>query len=167
MCEGEPAAQLSGRLDRRAPVKRHRGGRSAGEAGQLRAPFSRADGRDLDPVLAPVDDFLESMLVHGSQRDIGGQGACSLASWWRQSSEGTIEGASTECNGAKSFTFAVKITLRAGLLHRQSTNLPQVFNSGVLDVSRIGLYALEDPMILRKRACRGTFSAPRCTRRSR
>lgn len=34
-------------------------------AGDLRPPFVEAHARDLDEVLAPIDDFFEAMNIHG------------------------------------------------------------------------------------------------------
>ena len=68
MRQGEPAAELTGRFPRGVAVKGHRRGGAAGDARDLRAPFTNTDGRDLDSVLPAVDSFFETMQFHGWRR---------------------------------------------------------------------------------------------------
>jgi hypothetical protein len=67
-----------------------------------------------------------------------------LAARPNRSSESSIEGASTQCNGADFLPFAAKKNLRASVLNRASTIDQQLFNSGVLDAPESRLYAVQN-----------------------
>jgi hypothetical protein len=76
MSQRKPLGQLSRRFVRRLPIEGHHRRRHAGPSPQLRAP-SVADGRDLDLVRTPANDFFESMNDHvmffreeGCSRDV-------------------------------------------------------------------------------------------------
>lgn len=69
MREREPSAQLLRGLVRRIPVERHECRRSAGQARDLGPPLAEPDAGDFDVILATIDDFVESMNVHGAAAD--------------------------------------------------------------------------------------------------
>ena len=66
MRQRQPRCKLLRRFLRRLPVKRHHRRRHAREATELGAP-AVADGRDLNEVRTPCNDFFEMMNVHGMQ----------------------------------------------------------------------------------------------------
>ena len=69
MRQGQPAAELPGRLLAACCRKTASCGGAARDARDLRAPFASADGGDFDPVLPAVDGFFETMQVHGGAVD--------------------------------------------------------------------------------------------------
>lgn len=64
MRQRQPSTELTGSFVGSLPVERHQRGRSAGDAGNLRAPFVDANARDLYQVVSAVDFFCKPMLVH-------------------------------------------------------------------------------------------------------
>ena len=63
MREREPAAQLPGGLVRSRAVKGHGRGGPSRRTRNLGPPLVLSDRRDLDVILAAVDDFVEAMQV--------------------------------------------------------------------------------------------------------
>jgi hypothetical protein len=63
MGERQPLGQLPRRFIRRLPIEGHHRRGDARPSPQLRTP-SVVDGRDLDLVRAPANDFFVSMNVH-------------------------------------------------------------------------------------------------------
>ena len=61
MRASEPLAELMRRFARRRTVKRHEGGRHAGDADDVRAPAILGDKADLDEVVASCNGFFEAM----------------------------------------------------------------------------------------------------------
>src|SRR5688500_8134326 len=75
------ARPRGGPFDRWVGVERPAGPDAAMFAGNLGPPLGASDGRDLDPVLAPVDDFVETVQVHGCfriQTENWGASKCSV-----------------------------------------------------------------------------------------
>ena len=64
MSQGKPATELPRRFVRRLAVEGHQGSRASRRAGDLRAPLVEADTRNLDVVLAAVDDLVKKMHDH-------------------------------------------------------------------------------------------------------
>ena len=134
MCHRQPAAQLSGRFVRRAPIERHRGGGAAGTRVMLRAPFASPTSR-LRSVLASVDDSVEAMRGFRSapmEKWIAERS--SLAAPPRQTSERTIEGASTKCTGGdlsdESYEKNLWLSQIPQRIHGRCTTFPQLEGAG-------------------------------------
>src|SRR5215208_3575316 len=111
MGQRQPPAELSCCFFWCAAIKRHRRCGASGEPRDLCAPFPQSDAGNLNEVFAAVDDFVEAMHVHSGNRRCQEVGLCerlSLAVPGRQSSERTIEGASTKCSRAVSAVIRTK-----------------------------------------------------------
>ena len=117
---------------RRLAVKRHGGGRPARKARELGAPFVGGDRRDFNLELAAVNDFFEAMHVHDNVEmgcAVSATARCSLAWQRRQSSERTIEGASTECSPTDLSDEPYEKKLWCRNFNNGSTVLPHVFHT--------------------------------------
>jgi hypothetical protein len=132
MGEREPLAELTRRLLWCRAVERHRCRRSAGEARELRSPLPGPDVGNLDPVFPAVDDFVETMHVHDRRRrnETDLRSGSSVASPGRQSSERTIEGASTMCSATDLSGDSYEKKLACRVFHKRCTFLPHVFHTG-------------------------------------
>jgi hypothetical protein len=67
MRQFEPAAQLAGCFIGRTPVKGHQSSGTSGDPGDLGPPLGGANRGNLDVILAAIDDFVESVRVHGAR----------------------------------------------------------------------------------------------------
>ena len=128
MRQREPLGQLPRRFVRRLPVEGHHRRRYAGPSPQLSTP-SVADGRDLNLVRAPANDFFKSMNDHVI---LSAKKVCSrdviLRSGRCHASEAAREGRAVRDRSGSTRTIAAKKYFAAAVLHRIFTFGAQVFH---------------------------------------